>query len=51
MAIANCDLCDEDGYRAGRLCSHDPADDERAARGMAMVRAAIGGKSEREDES
>ncbi|WP_237341851.1 hypothetical protein [Williamsia soli] len=41
LAIANCAMCDEDGYRAGRLCSHDPDEDARRERGLAAARAAI----------
>ena len=41
QAIANCDLCDEDGYRGTTLCDHDPDLVDRAARGMAGVRAAM----------
>lgn len=39
--IASCELCDADGYRDGRLCSHDPEDDTRREHGMALVRAAL----------
>ncbi|WP_143267139.1 hypothetical protein [Amycolatopsis thailandensis] len=40
-AIANCDLCDANGYVGTRLCHHDPEAAERAARGMELVRAAL----------
>ncbi|MEY1677269.1 hypothetical protein AB4Z55_24145 [Gordonia sp. ABKF26] len=36
--IANCDLCDSNGYRGNRVCDHDPETAARAARGMALVR-------------
>ena len=45
-AIANCGMCDADGYLtvdgAGALCSHDPDEAERGARGMANLRATMG---------
>ncbi|MCF8605135.1 hypothetical protein L5I01_17410 [Gordonia sp. HY442] len=41
FAIDHCDLCDDDGYRDGRVCDHDPEADERNARGMAEVRAVL----------
>lgn len=40
-AIKRCDLCDEDGYRGTTLCDHDPDLVDRAARGSALVRAAM----------
>lgn len=40
--IDACGLCDERGYRQGRVCSHDPGEDDRRARGIAQARAAIG---------
>lgn len=40
-AVDACAMCDDDGYRDGRVCDHDPDGDDRAARGMAMVRAAL----------
>jgi len=40
-AVADCDLCDDDGYRGNRTCDH--IDHTQAAlRGMAMIRAAMG---------
>lgn len=42
--IARCDLCDETGYRGGRVCSHDPDAEDRARRGLALVREAMAGK-------
>lgn len=39
--ISACQLCDEDGYAAGRVCDHDPLRPERIARGVALLRAAI----------
>ncbi|AOT25815.1 hypothetical protein SEA_TORTELLINI_70 [Mycobacterium phage Tortellini] len=41
MAIVNCELCDDDGYRDGRVCDHVDHS-ETNARGIAMVRAALG---------
>lgn len=43
-AIANCQLCDETGYVGARLCNHDPASADRAARGRAAVQAALGNR-------
>lgn len=40
-AIAACGMCDDDGYRGGSLCRHDPDQARRAATGMAAVRAAL----------
>jgi len=43
-AIAECGLCDDDGYRGGHPCDHiDHA--SAAARGMALIRAAMGWKN------
>jgi hypothetical protein len=41
VAIADCELCDDDGYRGPRVCDHV---DHTAAyeRGMAKVRAVLG---------
>lgn len=40
LAVANCGLCDDDGYRGMRVCDHvDHA--PAAERGMAAVRAAL----------
>lgn len=36
--IDACDLCDNTGYRNGRVCDHDPDSENRAARGLALVR-------------
>ncbi|MFD9614956.1 hypothetical protein ACFWWS_36890, partial [Streptomyces sp. NPDC059083] len=44
QAIANCTLCDADGYRGTALCDHDPGTADRARRGMAAVRAAMAGR-------
>ncbi len=41
-AIANCEMCDPDGYRDGRVCNHNPGQANTNARGMAAVRAALG---------
>jgi hypothetical protein len=40
-AIRACGMCDERGYTGGALCNHDPTLAETAARGMALVRAAL----------
>ncbi len=40
-AIAECNLCDDDGYRAGRVCEHDPDAEGRVRRGIELARAAI----------
>lgn len=40
-AIAACSLCDSDGYAGTQLCDHDPQAAERAARGRALVQAAL----------
>ena len=42
LAIAECDQCDDDGYRAGVVCGHNPEQADTNARGMAAVRAALG---------
>ncbi|WP_156960476.1 hypothetical protein [Amycolatopsis taiwanensis] len=41
-AIAACDMCDQTGYVGAALCHHDPTAADRARRGMALVRAALG---------
>jgi hypothetical protein len=48
-AIANCPLCDTDGYRDTHVCDHT---DHRAAarRGMAQIRAALN-RDETRDET
>lgn len=40
-AIRSCALCDNTGYRHGRVCDHDPGSDDRTRRGIALVRAAL----------
>lgn len=41
MAVVNCGLCDDDGYRGSRVCDH--VDRTAAAkRGIALVRATMG---------
>lgn len=40
-AIAECDLCDDDGQVGTVQCDHDPHTAERAERGMAQVRAVL----------
>lgn len=37
-AIANCPMCDADGYAGGRVCDHDPESAARAARRIAEIR-------------
>lgn len=45
-AIANCGLCDDDGYRGNRVCHHiDHA--AAARRGMALVRRVMGWNNHR----
>lgn len=45
LAIADCDLCDDNGYAGGPVpCDHDPDAANRAARGRAAVAAALGRK-------
>ena len=39
--IDACNLCDDNGYRTGRVCDHDPTADQRNARGAAAARAAV----------
>ena len=42
MAIAECELCDDEGYTADRrVCNHNPDQDATNAAGMAKVRAAL----------
>lgn len=40
LAIAECELCDDDGYRGTTVCDHQEHADTNA-RGIAMVRAAM----------
>lgn len=40
-AIANCALCDGDGYRNGRICHHDERQDAINRRGIEACRAAL----------
>lgn len=40
VAIAACELCDDDGYRGTAVCDHQDHT-AAAARGMAKVRAAL----------
>jgi hypothetical protein len=40
IAVAGCDLCDDNGYVGRVLCDHDPDAADRAARGRAAVAAA-----------
>jgi hypothetical protein len=44
--IANCGLCDANGYIGRQFCDHDPSGPERAARGRAAVQAALGRQSD-----
>ncbi|MFE5699957.1 hypothetical protein [Rhodococcus koreensis] len=41
QAIADCDICDEDGYDRLTLCDHDPDTAERAKRGIALIRESL----------
>jgi hypothetical protein len=41
QAIADCDLCDDDGYNRLALCSHNPHQAETNRRGAALARAAL----------
>ncbi|PKV80868.1 hypothetical protein [Nocardia fluminea] len=42
--VADCALCDDDGYRGTAVCDHDPDTVDRAKRGSALVRAALAAK-------
>jgi hypothetical protein len=44
MAIARCDLCDDDGYVGGHLCHHNPGQAETNRRGRDLVRAVMNGE-------
>ncbi|KAB7761199.1 hypothetical protein [Mycolicibacterium mucogenicum] len=45
-AIANCRLCDPDGYLPNRaVCTHDPGQADTNARGIARARAALAAKT------
>ena len=45
-AIANCRLCDPDGYLPNRaVCAHDPGQADTNARGIARARAALAAKT------
>ena len=39
--ICRCAMCDDRGYRGGRVCNHDPDHDARNARGIAQIRAVL----------
>jgi hypothetical protein len=41
MAIAECELCDDEGYAGGRICHHNPDQATTNANGIAMVRAEL----------
>ncbi|WP_343466372.1 hypothetical protein AAI421_14555 [Rhodococcus aetherivorans] len=41
QAIAECNLCDHDGYSGTSLCDHDPDRAARARRGIAAIRATL----------
>ncbi|MEB3021290.1 hypothetical protein [[Mycobacterium] crassicus] len=41
QARAACTSCDDDGYRNGHVCNHNPAQDAINDRGMAACRAAL----------
>ncbi|MGW6121470.1 hypothetical protein ACWFRF_20680 [Nocardia sp. NPDC055165] len=42
--VADCALCDDDGYRGTAVCDHDPDTVDRAKRGSALVRATLAAK-------
>ncbi|WP_158884076.1 hypothetical protein [Amycolatopsis anabasis] len=48
-AIANCSLCDEDGYRGTVLCNHDPDAEDRARRGRQLLNDAMGWPTNHQD--
>ncbi|NKR60223.1 hypothetical protein GS474_15945 [Rhodococcus hoagii] len=41
LAIADCGMCDDEGYLGTTVCDHDPSVEDRVARGSAKVRAAL----------
>jgi hypothetical protein len=41
QAIAQCRLCDTDGYRGSSVCDHNPDQAAINARGIAACRAAL----------
>lgn len=45
-AVDECGLCDSAGYVGAVVCSHDPDEADRAKRGMAQVREALGRRDE-----
>ncbi|UTN92977.1 hypothetical protein SEA_FINKLE_63 [Gordonia phage Finkle] len=42
--IDSCGLCDDTGYRSGRVCDHDPTADERNRRGIELARSVLNQK-------
>lgn len=46
QAIADCAMCDENGYHGTRVCDHDPERAAKASRGSALARAALAKKLE-----
>jgi hypothetical protein len=49
LAIAECQLCDDDGYRDSQPCHHDPDQDDTNARGRELLRAVMAGEVEPPD--
>lgn len=41
LAVADCGLCDDEGYAGMTLCTHDPDEVDRAKRGRAQVDAVL----------
>ncbi len=41
QAIAECSMCDDDGYDNGVLCDHDPERAERASRFVAQIKSGL----------
>ncbi len=49
-AIADCPMCDDNGYWGAALCNHDPHAEARASRGRARVNELMGWTSSNEPE-
>ena len=49
--IDDCDMCDQRGYRNGRVCSHDPDEDARRRRGIEKTRRALAGEPIEDEET
>lgn len=41
LEIDACGMCDHNGYRGHKVCNHDPGEDDRRRRGVALVREAL----------